>query len=224
MRMPSSLEGLRVPLYACALSAVCMVASYARVAPPARLVAEGTGTGSCGLVPWLRILGPCRGILLLELAPDRSSAWRLVDTLRQQDRAAPTKPSLIEAAETSVRRDYFLIPSYVAFLGFLGMVAVRLAELRGPAGVIRYVSWAVFLQLVAGVLDGLENIGLFTMLEASGRQDIPLWTGWVSTVKWWLVTAGLVVPLFALVRVAARGGRRAVGPTPRAFAEPSYRK
>lgn len=208
--MSNPLEALRIPLVACGLSLLFLMGSYARLAPSARQVAEGTGTGSCEMVPWLRIVGPCSGIVLLELAPDAQSAWRLVDTLKQQDQAAkPGTPGLVDAAISSVRLDYFLIPAYVAFLGFLGMVVVRLAELRGFPRLIQIVIWAVGLQLIAGTLDGIENVGLFTMLKATGPQDIPEWTRWVATVKWWLIIPGLVVPVIALGWVAARGARTA---------------
>jgi hypothetical protein len=216
--MSDLVEALRVPMVACAISLMFVLGSWAGLDTSLRQVAEGTGAGSCGSVPWLRLVGPCRGIVLLELAPNPDSAWRLVDTLRSQDQAATTKPTLIQAAETSVRLDYFLIPSYVAFLGFLGMVAVRLAEVRESTGGIspraatrltKIVSWAVGLQLIAGVLDGIENVGLFTMLEATGPGDIPGWTWWASTVKWWLIGPGLLLPLLALTWLATRGGSTA---------------
>jgi hypothetical protein len=216
--MSNVMEALRVPLVACGVSLLCVIGSFKALGPSLGQVAAATGPGRCGWVPWLGVVRPCRGIVLLELAPDAQSAWRLVDTLRQQDSIAPRKPSRLEAAKTSVRLDYFLIPSYVAFLGFLGMVAVRLAEERAAAEgisrrasdrLITVVSGAVGLQLLAGMLDGIENVGLFTMLKATGPSDIPEWTPWVSAVKWWLIGPGLVVPVSALAWLATRGGRTA---------------
>ena len=52
------------------------------------------------------------------------------------------------------------------------------------------------LQPIAGFLDGIENIGLFAMLtNGAVTPDVHAWTLGVSTVKWWLVTAGVLTPI-----------------------------
>ena len=73
-------ERLRAPIASCAVSLCCILGSCYALGPSVREVAEATGPGSCGRVPWLGIMHPCQGILLLELAPDSSSAQRLLLT------------------------------------------------------------------------------------------------------------------------------------------------
>jgi hypothetical protein len=183
------------------VSLLCVVTSLRFLAPSSRDVAAATAPiekGRCGLVPGLETLGLCHGIVLLQLAPDRASAQQVIDALR-----AP--PERIEAAETNVRYDYLFIPSYVALLGFLGMTAVRLREVLDTTRPIAILYLVVGLQLLAGILDGVENAGLFKMLEA---VDIPQWvpclTSWAARIKWWLAAAGLIAPTIALVVMLPR--------------------
>jgi hypothetical protein len=199
--MPSRWEPLRVPAVLFLVSLLCVVTSLRFLAPSTREVAAATATiekGRCGLVPGLETLGLCHGIVLLELAPDRTSAQQVVDALR-----AP--PDRIEAAETNVRYDYLFIPSYVAFLGFLGMTAVRLREVLCTTRPIAVLYLVVGLQLAAGILDGVENVGLFRMLEAAEiPQGVPGLTSWAARIKWWLAGAGLIAPTIALVVMLPR--------------------
>ena len=205
--MPGKMEFLRVPIGLCLAALLCFGVSLWRLSAPSGEVAEATSTigqDGCRFVPWVRWIGFCRGIVLLELAPDANSAGKVVKAI--------SDARATEAAETSIRLDYFLIPSYVALLGFLGATAARLAELLGFTRLIPWLFLVVGLQLVAGVLDGVENVGLFSMLL--GRDipglpgGVPAWTFWASTVKWCLVTAGLLVPAVALLAMSLLDRRR----------------
>lgn len=155
-------------------------------------VTQDLAKGNCRS-GWL-VFVPCNGLTRLQLASDRVTAVAVLD-------AIDSIPAIKAAAVRSVQLDYFLILSYVTFLGFFG---AAVASLKGP----RKVPWVrrtllvvVLLQGVAGLLDGVENIGLLAMLSSAAYDipdSVPRWTFVVSAIKWWLIAIGLVVPLLAL--------------------------
>jgi hypothetical protein len=194
--MSDQSEALRVPVRLCLAALLCVAVTMWRLSDPLGEVASATSTldqDGCGAVPWLR-LGLCHGIIRLALIRDPGAAAAIVQTISDAGKA--------DAAKTSIRLDYFFIPAYVALLGFLGLIAARLAEPLGFARLIPWLCLVVGLQLGAGVLDGLENVGLFAMLV--GRDipglpgGVPAWTFWAATAKWYLVTLGFLVPVGAL--------------------------
>jgi hypothetical protein len=152
----------------------------------------GISRSRCDAVPWLRRLDACRGIVLLQLAGNGNSAQKVVAAIRDSGKT--------EAAVTNVQLDYFLIPSYVAALVFFSATLaalagfIKLALIRVPLRTILVIAAA--LAPVAGALDGLENVGLRTMLLAHPiRPHVPEWTYWASLWKWRLIAIGLTVPL-----------------------------
>jgi hypothetical protein len=210
--MPRWLDPPRWPLI---VAAVCLTLSVRGIGPFTRKMAEATGSDQqgCGSVPWLKVsrLNACRGIVLLELAGSKSEATRIVRRIR----AGCACP----AAMKSVKLDYFLILSYVALLGFFGATVAGLTELTFLRWTLLFV---VFLQGVAGVLDGLEDIGLFAMLKDDySWPKVAEWTWLISAVKWWLIFAGAVAPVFGLVVVAGWRftHRKTAGPAASAGAE-----
>ena len=213
--MSDQSEGLRVPVRLCVAALLCVAVTLWKVSGPFEEVAQVTsapGKDGCGAVPWLR-LGVCRRIVLLSLTRDPGAAAAIVQTISDAGKA--------DAAKTSIRLDYFFIPAYVALLGFLGAIAARLAELLGFTRLIPWLFLVVGLQLVAGVLDGIENVGLFAMLV--GRDipglpgGVPAWTFWVATAKWYLVTLGFLVPVGSLAVMLLHDRRKRSG----AIAQPA---
>ena len=193
--MSGKLEGLRVPVRLCLAALLCFAVTLWKLSGQFEEVAQVTsapGQDGCGAVPWLR-LGLCRGIVLLSLTRDPGAAAALVQTISART---------ADAAKTSIRLDYFFIPAFVALLGFLGATAARLAELLGFTRLIPWLLLVVGLQLVAGVLDGIENVGLFATLVGRDIPGVPggvaAWTFRVATVKWYLVTVGFLVPVGAV--------------------------
>jgi len=203
-------EVLRVPVRLCLAALLCVAVTMWRLSGPLGEVAWATSTldlDGCGAVPWLR-LGLCHGIIRLALTRDPGEAEAIVRTIADAGKE--------DAATTSIRLDYFFIPAYVALLGFLGAIAARVAELLGYTRLIPWLCLVVGLQLVAGVLDGMENVGLFAMLV--GRDipglpgGVPAWTFWVATAKWYLVTLGFLVPVGALAVMLLHDRRERSGP------------
>jgi hypothetical protein len=144
---------------------------------------------------WAGVVGWCRGLVLLQLAGDSASAAEVVQAVRVAE-ATP-------AAVRSVRLDYLFILFYVACLGFLGaFVAGFKAVGRVGRAIVLLVA---ALQGVAGLLDGVENVGLLEMLQApSVSPAVAERTFWVAATKCWLIAAGVLVPagffLWALLR------------------------
>jgi hypothetical protein len=174
--------------------------NWHRMSPSTRKVAATTTSlekDKCGSVQWLRWkrIDGCHGIVLLELAGSEPAARKIVANIR----AGCACPAAIK----SVKLDYFLIFSYVALLGFFGAAVAGLKALDR----FRWLRWlrralllVVFLQGVAGVLDGLEDVGLFAMLKGDySWPKVAEGTFLVSTVKWWLILAGALAPVVGLV-------------------------
>lgn len=186
---PPRYKPRRLLIFAAVCLGLCwwaMRSSSNAVATATRSIPPG---GGCQAV-WIGWVGGCRGIVLLELAGSRTVAEPIVARIRGAGVSA--------SAVRSVELDYLLIICYV---GLLALAASAVADLDGVWQIrwLRRTLLAVaLLQVVAGTLDGLENVGLFTMLEADVVADnIAYWTFWISAVKWWLIGIGIVVPLLA---------------------------
>ena len=211
--MSDQSEALRMPVRLCLAALLCVAAMMWKLSGPLGEVAQATSTldqDGCGAVPWLR-LGLCRGIVRLALIRDPGAAGAIVQAISDAGKT--------DAAKTSIRLDYFFIPAYVALLGSLGFIAARLAELLGFTRLVPWLCFVVGLQLGAGVLDGMENVGLFAMLVGRDMPGlpggVPAWTFWVATVKWYLVTVGFLVPVGALAVMLLLDRREPSGPVKR---------
>lgn len=182
--------------------AVCLGLSLWAVQSASREVVQATShlpPGRCGAV-WVSWINGCRGLVLLELAGDQASAQAIVRAIKHA--------GVTDAAVQSVELDYLLIVSYMAFLVFLAVTASAVRGLWDVTWVRRALYLVAALQGVAGVLDGIENVGLFAMLKAASvPPGVAEWTCRVSAVKWWLIAAGIVVPVLALAArpLLARG-------------------
>jgi hypothetical protein len=156
---------------------------------------ENMPQGRCGEVTWLPLLHGCRGLVLLQLAGNQDTAQTIVNTIR-----APEAGDAVAAALKSVKLDYFLILSYVACLGFLAATLAGSKRVRNVTWLRRALLFVLVLQAVAGVLDGVENVGLFAMLQAKTvTAAVAERTFWASVVKWWLIAAGLAAPVLSVL-------------------------
>lgn len=164
-------------------------------------------------------------IVALQTAGSPARAEYVIDTYRGVLMGAgprstwqPFNPSIQgggkRRAAENTRFDFLFIPCYVLALG-LGC-AWTAAEFRkvkqdGPA---RLADRIALLQPLAGLLDGIENVGLLTML--GGRfGSWPAITALLAWVKIVLVTLGLAVFLAGLVLAAGKLLRRDLPETPR---------
>lgn len=152
---------------------------------------RGLSLDRCAGVPWLQVVGECEGLVLLQLADSRDEAQKIVTAIRARSAGK---------ALVSVKLDYLFILSYVAFLGLLGAAVAGTQRVRGIPWLRRLLLLLVLLQGVAGLLDGIENVGLFTMLNRGNIEpDIPRWTSWAAVMKWRLIGAGLALPVLAFL-------------------------
>lgn len=175
------------------VSAICLGLSFWKLNASSGEVAKATDgngipEGRCSEVWWLP--ASCSGIVQLQLAGSQAVAQTIVTGIQHRN--------AMSAAKTNVQLDYLLILSYVVCLGFFGATVAGMKGLQGSSWV-RWVRRAllsvVLLQAAAGLLDGLENVGLFAMLQsctvapsvAEGPFRFP-------EVKWALID------LFAMLR------------------------
>ena len=152
-------------------AAICVGASFWALNSSSGEVAKATDgngipRGRCGEVWW--VPASCNGIVQLQLAGSQAVAQTIVTAIQHRD--------AMRAAKTNVQLDYLLILSYVACLGFFGATVADMKGLQGSTWV-RGVRWAllsvVLLQAAAGLLDGLENVGLFAMLQSGTVAQRP---------------------------------------------------
>jgi hypothetical protein len=198
-RLPSRWHPLRFLLVAL----ICFAVTLLLLCRSSREVTAATGalpTTRCAETTWAGLVGWCRGLVLLQLAGDPASAETVVQAVRQPKDVTP-------AAVRSVRLDYLFILSYVACLGFLGATVASFKAV-GRVGRVIVLLFAA-LQGVAGVLDGIENVGLLEMLNApSVMPGVAERTFWVAVTKWWLTAAGALVPLGFFLWALFRSARR----------------
>ncbi len=96
-----------------------------------------------------------------------------------------------ESLLTSVRRDYFVIPVYVALFVALGLVLGRTSPTLG--------ALVIACVLIAAVLDVAENVGTTVLLNMQVlTPPMVKAMSWVASSKWFLlfVVAGALSPLF----------------------------
>src|SRR3954471_12119639 len=183
---------------------VCVVCMLSLKAPVAkvRTALDGMQVNSCRNVPWLAWTHACHGMALLELADDPGTAQTLVSALYPA-------PGALDAAIHQTELDYFFILSYAAFLCLWSInVAHRADELQRQRTRAVLLCVAV-LQPIAGVLDGFENIGLFSMLTTGTvTGGVHAWTLGVSTAKWWLLALGLLAPIAGWLYLQFAGEKR----------------
>jgi hypothetical protein len=149
--MSDRLDVLRAPSLLCGLALVCFAASCVHLHGPSRKVSDvlgGIDRARCNVVPGLALVD-CEGLVLLQLSSDSAAAGEVRNAIRD--------PGELDAARSSVRRDYLFIPSYVALLVFLGVLTVRLGDVLGRRWIIRLMLLVIPLQLMAGVLDAQKT-------------------------------------------------------------------
>jgi len=133
------------------------------------------------------------GIVSFELAGSASQAHRIIDSW---DEAARIRAGFIQGL------DYVFLIAYPLTIGFACLWA---------AGVIRGRRWPLasvgillaWGQLLAGLLDAVENAALVIMLFGTIVAPWPQIAYWCAAVKFALLFAGLIYAAFgAVVRIA----------------------
>lgn len=160
-------------LIAAILSIVGLLQAFSRPAADRRC--EATSEAEPCSSRGMRLPG-----LSLQLAEDTYEVGRIAHS-----RAA--RESLL----ANIRRDYFVIPVYVALFVALGLVLGRTSPTLG--------ALVVACVLVAAVLDVAENIGSTVLLNTQVLTP-PMVKAmlWVASSKWLLlfIVAGALSPLF----------------------------
>jgi hypothetical protein len=133
----------------------------------------------------LRNTAAPHGIVSLEVAGDPTAARIILQSWG---------PACIVAAARTVWIDYLFIVAYVTFLHFLCAWASgkfgRRSSLAATFG-----RWVAGAQLVAGLCDGGENIGLLVMLHRGVGGDLWPWalaTALLATTKFLLIGAAVI--------------------------------
>ncbi|HLN60520.1 MAG TPA: DUF3376 domain-containing protein, partial [Symbiobacteriaceae bacterium] len=146
----------------------------------------GTLLMSLGKVP-----GGLRSIVAFELAGSLERANWLLSTWREKDPGALTRAALQLGA------DYVFILGYAPLLALLsGLGALQLGAYWQPLatfGVL--VAWG---QLLAGLLDMVEDLGLIQVLAGTRNEAWPRLARYCAQAKFSLVGLGITVGLFGL--------------------------
>lgn len=165
------------------------------------------------------------GIVALETAGTTRQAEYVIETYRGILMGAgpgsswrPFNPSIQGGgkilATDNVKFDYLFIPCYVLALGLgCAWTAHEFRKLKqdGPA---RLADRVALLQPLAGLLDGIENIGMLNML--AGRMGSwPTMTALLAWTKFGLLAVGAAVFLAGIVLAAGKLFRRDLPETPR---------
>lgn len=135
------------------------------------------------------------GIVSFELAGSASQARRIIDSW---DEAARIRAGFIQGL------DYVFLIAYPLTIGFACLWAAGVIGAQGwpLATVGLLLAWG---QLLAGLLDAVENAALVTMLFGTVVIPWPQVAYWCATIKFTLVFAGLIyVALGAVVWITYR--------------------
>jgi hypothetical protein len=137
------------------------------------------------------------GILALEFAGTtatvsaRIAAWTTID------------PNAIARATTQTRLDHLFIVAYVSACALGCALAARSLEPDLPVAARIGVALA-WVAVLAGVLDVIENAGLFEMLNRNFAQSVVARTYWCAVFKFAGLIAGVAYSLVSLVRAIVR--------------------
>lgn len=164
-------------------------------------------------------------ILSLETAGSKERAEYVIGTFRgvlmstgQKVSWQPFNPAIqgggtLRAVEHT-KFDYLFIPCYVLVLGLGCAWTASGFRKLGQDGPARLADRVALLQPLAGLLDGIENIGLLNML--AGRMgNWPPITAVLAWIKFGLVAVGVAVFVAGVVLAAGRLFRRDLPESPR---------
>jgi hypothetical protein len=144
-------------------------------------------------VSWGTLFPPLRPIIVrLELAPTTIHVQEVI--------GAWESAGLVDDAKRSVLIDLVWIVCYTSMLATVGELAARAADAGEMASAIRSVTAVlVYLAVAAGVLDYVENAGLWFLLAGNHAQPVPALTTVASGLKWLAVFVVAAVALPTLV-------------------------
>ena len=129
------------------------------------------------------------GIVSFEFAGDLATAARILDCWGESGR-------VITGFHLGL--DYLFLVLYASFIA-LGC-ALAIAHLSPKHGVlVRLGVWLAWGQLLAGLLDAVENLALFSLLLGVHHNQLPRVAWWCAAGKFALVAVGLVFLLLASV-------------------------
>jgi hypothetical protein len=123
------------------------------------------------------------GIIGFELAFTTSNARRIVGGWAGS----------LDVAAKQVWYDYVFILGYACSLLFICFHAADYASHRGHADLASLAEFAGYGALLAGLLDGIENVGLLLMLAGRISTLIVLVTSLCATMKFVLALAAIPV-------------------------------
>ena len=131
--------------------------------------------------------GAPSGIVSLEFAGDLATTARIVDSWGESGR-------LIAGLHLGL--DYLFLVLYTSFIA-LGC-ALAVAHFSPKHGLfVRLGVWLAWGQLLAGLLDVVENSALFSLLLGIHHPQLPRVAWWCAAGKFALVAFGLVFLLLA---------------------------
>jgi hypothetical protein len=137
--------------------------------------------------------------LLTPQAPCRIVSLELAFTAQHaRDIIGSWGGDLYRIAVRQVRYDFIFIAGYSWLVLYLGFKAAQRAEHRGSPVLARAARLAGYAGLLAGLCDGLENIGMLTMLRTGEVTSlIALLTSLFASTKFALLLVAALVALAA---------------------------
>jgi len=145
-------------------------------------IAVGLTLACWVVIPRLTTDEAPRGILSFELSWSAARARQIVERWKQL--------GMVKLAKLSVLLDLPLIACYGWTLLAAGVLAARAAGASGalsPDDAATAAAWMAAAALVVVILDLLENIGLWLMLNDKVSGALAMATSLVSLVKWALI-------------------------------------
>ena len=138
------------------------------------------------------------GIVSFEFVGELSDAQSMVESWGQEGQVC---------AGLSLGLDYLFLVAYASAIG-LGCVLVGRSlskgnEIVGLLGVV--LAWG---QLVAAVLDGVENYALIRVLLGSEQELWPAVARWCAVPKFLMVAIGLIYIIIGAIVVVAGAWRQ----------------
>lgn len=130
-----------------------------------------------------------RGIVSLELAGNERRAHRIYDSWEDADR---------QFARRSIRLDFLFLLSYSTAIGLAtawaaDVLRARQASLAGSGAILAWLQW------LAALLDAVENVALWRMLQGYLAQPYPRIAQCCAVPKFLIVLAGFAYVVRGLI-------------------------
>jgi hypothetical protein len=141
-----------------------------------------------------------------EIAPDGIVSFELAKTLEQSTNILNSWDAKAKIyAALSLGIDYLFM---VAYGSFFGLAVLLLAE-KLPSGFLKKTAKIMaFVILLAALLDGIENFGLFQLLINTPTQSMASLAFYCASIKFGLLGVGVVYLLAEIITLGLK--KRAV--------------